>query len=319
MSDESDSDEGEDLFVGLSRPTLNTDAGNDDDEEDDDEEGDAVGEGAVDVEGKQTEPPAAVSMPAADEQTLDEPDESRLVGADEAFEDGAAPSELDPFRVAAGADVVAAGPSDQPNNKMKQKQAWVPRNHISQRKLFVGGVPYSMNDTSFLKFFSRYGKVQEATVAVTDGGKPRGFGFVTFVSDKGSRYCLQQAGDPPKIEIEGRECTVRPVEDRSVEGEGHYLMPARGDRSHLGPSKRAIEAQKRQEERSSGTSSTGAPFKRGAEEEEMEGGDGDEVRHRRVRKKKEEIVTVTRRQDAEPLNKRPITMKEIFPKEFWRV
>jgi len=51
----------------------------------------------------------------------------------------------------------------------------------------------------------------------------------------------------------------------------------------------------------------------------MEGGDGDEVRHRRVRKKKEEIVTVTRRQDAEPLNKRPITMKEIFPKEFWRV
>ena len=28
----------------------------------------------------------------------------------------------------------------------------------------------------------------------------------------------------------------------------------------------------------------------------MEGGDGDEVRHRRVRKKKEEIVTVTRRQ-----------------------
>ena len=38
-----------------------------------------------------------------------------------------------------------------------------------------------------------------------------------------------------------------------------------------------------------------------------------------AKKKKEEIVTITRRQDAEPLDKRPITMKELFPKEFWRI
>ena len=37
------------------------------------------------------------------------------------------------------------------------------------------------------------------------------------------------------------------------------------------------------------------------------------------KRKKNEIVTVSKRQDAEPLNKKPITMKEIFPKEFWRI
>ena len=30
-------------------------------------------------------------------------------------------------------------------------------------------------------------------------------------------------------------------------------------------------------------------------------------------------MTVTRRQDAEPLYDKAITMKELFPKEFWRV
>ena len=48
------------------------------------------------------------------------------------------------------------------------------------------------------------------------------------------------------------------------------------------------------------------------------GGGGDEG-EKRKKKKKNEIVTVTRRPEAEPLDKRPITMKEIFPKEFWRI
>ena len=70
---------------------------------------------------------------------------------------------------------------------------------------------------------------------------------------------------------------------------------------------------------SAGVSSIAIAHKRGFGGDEG-GDDGAEAEPRkRNRKKKEEIVTVTRRQDAEPLNKRPITMKEIFPKEFWRV
>jgi len=30
-------------------------------------------------------------------------------------------------------------------------------------------------------------------------------------------------------------------------------------------------------------------------------------------------VTVTRREDAEPLYNKALTMKELFPKEFWKI
>ena len=53
-------------------------------------------------------------------------------------------------------------------------------------------------------------------------------------------------------------------------------------------------------------------------EERGEGAEGD-AEGKRKRKKPEQIVTVTRRQDAEPLYDKAITMKELFPKEFWRI
>ena len=46
-----------------------------------------------------------------------------------------------------------------------------------------------------------------------------------------------------------------------------------------------------------------------------EAGDGS----RKGKKKKREIVTVSQRQDAEPLYNKALSMKEIFPKEFWRI
>ena len=157
---ESDS-EGEDLLAGLSRPTLNAgpDTGDYDDDDEDDEEADQQ---AVDTEPHESGAPEAVSDESQDEA-------GGLLGADEAFEDGAVPSDLDPFRVVAGLDEdpALAQATDPSKKGMQQKQKWVPKNHVSQRKLFVGGVPYSMNDTAFLKFFSRYGKVQEATVVST--------------------------------------------------------------------------------------------------------------------------------------------------------
>ena len=55
-------------------------------------------------------------------------------------------------------------------------------------------------------------------VATSAGGHSRGFGFVTFVSDKGARYCLKEAGDPPVVRIEGRECAVRYAEQKDDHG-----------------------------------------------------------------------------------------------------
>lgn len=138
----------------------------------------------------------------------------------------------------------------------------------------------------------------------TESGKSRGFGFVTFVSDKGVRYCLQQLGDPAVIEIEGRQCTVRPVQDKEDRGEGHYLMPARGSNAYLGKTKQSHRAGTSGAEdtvnssfTSPSVSSIARAHKLGIEigEVDDEAEDDSEPRKRR-RKKKEEIVTVTRRQ-----------------------
>ncbi|KAL1499966.1 hypothetical protein AB1Y20_012646 [Prymnesium parvum] len=255
-----------------------------------------------------------------------------LLSASAAFEGaGADAMDLDPFRAAAGLEPAPHAPPSAAA-AAPHKQKFVPKGHISQRKLFIGGLPFSSTDASLTKFFSRFGKVQEAVAVTSESGKPRGFGFVTFVSDKGARYCIEQAGDPPVLQIEGRDCTVRPVQEREDRGQGHYLMPARGTQVYLGEPKEKKERREAREaarERPAdlsggampalGVASIAMAHKRGyaAEEEEVDEQPGEP--RKRNRKKKEEIVTVTRRQDAEPLNKRPITMKEIFPKEFWRV
>ena len=71
-------------------------------------------------------------------------------------------------------------------------------------------------------------------------------------------------------------------------------------------------------EGSLGVSAIAGAHKRAPRDRDEEGEEG-EARPKKAKKKKEEIVTVSRRQDAEPLDKRPITMKELFPKEFWRI
>ena len=68
----------------------------------------------------------------------------------------------------------------------------------------------------------------------------------------------------------------------------------------------AMIAQAHKRELPRGAPSGGAPGGAGAKRSKPDG-------------EEKGIVTVSRRQDAEPLNKAPITMREIFPKEFWRI
>ena len=101
-------------------------------------------------------------------------------------------------------------------------------------------------------------------------------------------------------------------------------MPARGNIDYLG-----LNAKKRNERsaRDAGSSSTGAPggelaepgvamiaeaHKRGAPSAPAQAGAS--AKRSKSQDDSKGIVTVTRRQDAEPLNKQPITMREIFPK-----
>ena len=66
-----------------------------------------------------------------------------------------------------------------------------------------------------------------------EGGKHRGFGFVTFVSHKGSAFAVKEAGDPPEMMVDGRKCNVRYTEDRGpdLRGVNTNALPARASAS----------------------------------------------------------------------------------------
>jgi hypothetical protein len=318
----SDEDEEEDLLAGLSRPQLGAFAatGADEDEDEDDREEEAAAAPAP--------APHATVRDADGDDDIDEGNvgggggSSGLVGAEAAFEFDSAPGalELDPFRIAAGVDVpLPAEPAD-----AKAKAKGGKAGAAIPRKIFVGGLSRDTDDAGLVRFFARYGKVQEASVVGS-----RGFGFVTFVNDKGARFCLKEAGDPPKVSIDGRECTVRYAQEKDSHGARLHKMPARGNVDYLGLNQKRGAGSESGAGRSGGSAEGGelgapgvamiaAAHKRSLPGHSLDSSD-DAGGGGAGKRKKKEIVTVSRRQGAEPLDKRPITMKEIFPKEFWRI
>ena len=314
MSD--DEEDEDDLLVGLSRPKLNAAPAEEEDDDDEEEEGEAV---------PAAPPPTA---PADEEESDDEEETGGLLGAEAAFAEGAAPLELDPFRIVAGADIAAPAETSAGGKKAKAGA------QIAGR-IYVNNLPHTLDDAGLVKFFARYGKVLEATVVKGDRGNSRGFGFVSFVSDKGARFCIKEAGDPPKLDIGGRSCNVRYAEQKDDHGARQHKMPARGNVDYLG-----LNFKKNAGGREAGSSSSSRPqggdemsapgvamiaaaHKRALPPGAPHGGDRESKRKSKEPKQpsgeEKGIVTVSRRQDAEPLNKQPITMREIFPKEFWRI
>jgi len=89
-------------------------------------------------------------------------------------------------------------------------------------KVFVGGLPWSVDDSDLEMAFSHVGDVREAKVINDkDTGRSRGFGFVTFSSAEDA----QAAVDLGEIEIEGsdgraRTCNINHAEDNRKGGGG---------------------------------------------------------------------------------------------------
>jgi len=83
------------------------------------------------------------------------------------------------------------------------------------KKLYVGNLPYSMNDQKLNEVFSAYGEVVSAKV-ITDyeSGRSKGFGFVEMANDNDAATAIQQLDGK---ELDGRNVRVneaRPKEDR---------------------------------------------------------------------------------------------------------
>ena len=83
------------------------------------------------------------------------------------------------------------------------------------KRLFVGGLPYSVTSQQLNDMFAAFGKITSANV-ITDKftGNSKGFGFVEFEEEKDADEAVKKMNES---EVEGRKITVnvaRPLEER---------------------------------------------------------------------------------------------------------
>lgn len=75
-----------------------------------------------------------------------------------------------------------------------------------QNKLFVGSLPWAVDDQALLDLFSPYGEVTSARVVTDrDSGRSRGFGFVEFTNDEDAQKAVEALD---QTEVEGRAINV---------------------------------------------------------------------------------------------------------------
>ncbi len=89
------------------------------------------------------------------------------------------------------------------------------------KKLCVGGLPYSVTEDKLQEIFSAHGTVESARV-ITDRftGRSRGFGFVEMSSEEEAQKAIDSLNES---DLDGRSLTVneaRPQENRGGGGGG---------------------------------------------------------------------------------------------------
>lgn len=85
-----------------------------------------------------------------------------------------------------------------------------------EKKLYVGGIPYSTTEEGMATHFSQAGNVVSAKI-ITDkmSGRSRGFGFVEMSTEAGAQKAIEMFDGK---EMEGRTLIVneaRPMKERS--------------------------------------------------------------------------------------------------------
>lgn len=74
------------------------------------------------------------------------------------------------------------------------------------KKLYVGNLPFSVNDESLRDYFSSQGTVESSKVITDrDTGRSKGFGFVEMSSDDEAQNAIEALNQK---ELDGRALTV---------------------------------------------------------------------------------------------------------------
>ena len=86
------------------------------------------------------------------------------------------------------------------------------------KKLYVGGLPYAVNEDQLRELFSEHGTVESATV-ITDRmtGRSKGFGFVEMSSQEEAQTAMDNLNN---TQLEGRNITVNEAKPRQPRGDG---------------------------------------------------------------------------------------------------
>lgn len=84
------------------------------------------------------------------------------------------------------------------------------------KRLFVGGIPWSLTDATLADLFGKIGKVASAKIIVDKfTQQSKGFGFVEYEKDEDADKAIKELSD---TEVEGRKIVVqeaRPLEERA--------------------------------------------------------------------------------------------------------
>ena len=84
------------------------------------------------------------------------------------------------------------------------------------KRLFVGGIPWSLTDATLADLFGKIGKVASAKIIVDKfTQQSKGFAFVEFENDEDAEKAIKELND---TEVEGRKIVVqeaRPLEERA--------------------------------------------------------------------------------------------------------
>lgn len=107
------------------------------------------------------------------------------------------------------------------------------------KRLFVGGLPYSITGSQLEEIFSKFGVVLSATV-ISDKytNQSKGFGFVEMENESEADEAINKLND---TELEGRRIVVneaKPREDRPRFGGGNnnrrdgFRKPGRGGKRY---------------------------------------------------------------------------------------
>ncbi len=99
------------------------------------------------------------------------------------------------------------------------------------KRLFVGNLPYSVDDNQLAAMFAEVGTVASASIIIDRmSGRPKGFGFVEMSTDEEAEEAIKKLNGQ---EVETRKIIVneaRPMEERAPrENRGGYSRGPRRD------------------------------------------------------------------------------------------